>query len=136
GPDPASINAAKIGGIVANNSSGMCCGTAQNSYKTLAGLRLVLADGTVVDSEDPASVAAFEHSHADLLEQLAQLGRETRANAALTDKIRHKCPLKNTTGFSLDALVDFDQPMDILTRLMSGPEGALACVSAITLDTV
>jgi len=28
GPDPASINAAKIGGIVANNSSGMCCGTA------------------------------------------------------------------------------------------------------------
>src|SRR5690606_1415569 len=36
GPDPASINAAKIGGIVANNSSGMCCGTAQNSYKTLA----------------------------------------------------------------------------------------------------
>jgi len=59
GPDPASINAAKIGGIVANNSSGMCCGTAQNSYKTLAGLRVVLADGTVVDSEDAASVAAF-----------------------------------------------------------------------------
>src|SRR5690606_11454659 len=65
GPDPASINAAKIGGIVANNSSGMCCGTAQNSYKTLAGLRLGLAVGTVVDSEDPASVAAFEHRHAD-----------------------------------------------------------------------
>ncbi len=26
GPDPASINACKIGGIVANNASGMCCG--------------------------------------------------------------------------------------------------------------
>lgn len=38
GPDPASISAAKIGGIVANNSSGMCCGTAQNTYHTLAGL--------------------------------------------------------------------------------------------------
>src|SRR5690606_35623618 len=98
GPDPASINAAKIGGIVANNSSGMCCGTAQNSYKTLAGLRLVLADGTVVDSEDPASVAAFEHSHADLLEQLAQLGRETRANTALADKIRHQYRPNNPTG--------------------------------------
>jgi D-lactate dehydrogenase len=33
GPDPASINACKIGGIAANNASGMCCGTAQNSYK-------------------------------------------------------------------------------------------------------
>ena len=46
GPDPASINAAKIGGIAANNASGMCCGTAQNSYNTLAGMRLILADGT------------------------------------------------------------------------------------------
>jgi D-lactate dehydrogenase len=136
GPDPASINAAKIGGIVANNSSGMCCGTAQNSYKTLAGLRLVLADGTVLDSEDPASVAAFEHSHADLLEQLAQLGRETRANTALADKIRHKYRLKNTTGFSLNALVDFDQPLDILNHLMVGSEGTLAFVSAVTYDTV
>src|SRR6195952_3438285 len=59
GPDPASINAAKIGGIVANNSSGMCCGTAQNTYHTLAGMRLVLADGTRIATEDPASVAAF-----------------------------------------------------------------------------
>ena len=46
GPDPASIDAAMIGGIAANNASGMCCGTAQNSYHTLAGLRVVLADGT------------------------------------------------------------------------------------------
>ena len=42
GPDPASIDAAMIGGIAANNASGMCCGTAQNSYNTLAGLRIVL----------------------------------------------------------------------------------------------
>lgn len=65
GPDPASINACKIGGIVANNASGMCCGTAQNSYHTLAGLRLLLADGTRLDSEDPASVAAFRASHGE-----------------------------------------------------------------------
>jgi len=106
GPDPASINAAKIGGIVANNSSGMCCGTAQNTYHTLAGLRLVLADGTVLDSEDPASVAAFEKSHGAMLEQLAELGRQTRANTELAAKIRHKYRLKNTTGLSLNALVD------------------------------
>ena len=34
GPDPASAAACTIGGVIANNSSGMCCGTTQNSYRT------------------------------------------------------------------------------------------------------
>lgn len=136
GPDPASINAAKIGGIIANNSSGMCCGTAQNTYHTLAGMRLVLADGTRVDTEDADSVAAFHISHADLLERLAQLGRETRANAELAARIRHKYRLKNTTGLSLNALVDFDQPLDILSHLLVGSEGTLGFISSVTYNTV
>lgn len=136
GPDPASINAAKIGGIVANNASGMCCGTAQNSYKTLAGLRLVLSDGTVVDSEDATSVESFRQSHTALLDQIAELGRATRANTELAAKIRHKYRLKNTTGFSLNALVDYDEPLDILNHLMVGSEGTLGFISAVTYDTV
>jgi D-lactate dehydrogenase len=53
GPDPASIDAAMIGGILANNSSGMCCGVAQNSYHTLESLVMVLACGAVVAPASP-----------------------------------------------------------------------------------
>jgi hypothetical protein len=59
GPDPSSIDSCMIGGIVSNNSSGMCCGVTQNSYHTVKDLRLVLVDGTVLDTADPESKASF-----------------------------------------------------------------------------
>lgn len=136
GPDPASIDAAKIGGIAANNASGMCCGTAQNSYRTLAAMRVVLVDGAVLDTTDSASVTSFRASHADLLSALGALARETRADTALADRIRHKFRIKNTTGYSLNALVDYDDPVDILIHLMIGSEGTLGFISDITYRSV
>lgn len=136
GPDPASINACKVGGIAANNASGMCCGTAQNSYRTLASLKVMLADGAVLDTADAASRAAFKVSHARLLQRLAELGERTRADAALSERIRRKFAIKNTTGYSLNALVDYADPFDILEHLMIGSEGTLGFIASITYRTV
>ena len=136
GPDPASINACKIGGIAANNASGMCCGTSQNSYRTLAGLRVILADGSVLDTEDATSVATFRASHTGLLAEIERIGRDTRGDAALAARIRHKFKIKNTTGYSLNALVDYEDPIDILAHLMIGSEGTLGFISRITYRTV
>ena len=136
GPDPASIDAAMIGGIAANNASGMCCGTAQNSYNTLAGMRLVLADGTVLDTRDAASRAAFAAARPDLHAALAELGRHTREDEPLARRIRHKYRLKNTTGYGLNALLDHADPVDILSHLMIGSEGTLGFISEISYFTV
>ncbi|MCX8145108.1 MAG: FAD-binding oxidoreductase [Azovibrio sp.] len=136
GPDPASIATCKIGGIAANNASGMCCGTAQNTYQTLAGLRLILADGTLLDSTDPASRAAFRASHAALLDALAGLAREVRGKPELAARIEKKFRIKNTTGYSLNALIDFTDPIDILTHLMVGSEGTLGFLARVSYHTV
>jgi D-lactate dehydrogenase len=136
GPDPASIATAKIGGIAANNASGMCCGTGQNSYHTLASMRLVLADGAILDTADPHSVAGFRASHGALLDGLAAIARDARADAALAARIREKFRLKNTTGYAINALIDFDDSIDILTHLMVGSEGTLGFLSRIDYQTV
>lgn len=136
GPDPASINTCKIGGIAANNASGMCCGTAKNSYKTLAGMTVVLADGTVLNTLDEKSVANFKRTHADLVSDLTILASECQSNPDLAEKIRHKYRLKNTTGYSLNSLVDYIDPIDVLQHLLIGSEGTLGFIADITYNTV
>jgi len=136
GPDPASINAAMIGGIAANNASGMCCGTAQNSYQTVDSIRIVLADGTVLDTGDARSKANFQTTHTGMLTRLEELAGRVRRNAPLSERIRRKFKIKNTTGYSLNALVDFTDPFDIISHLMIGSEGTLGFISQIVYRTV
>ena len=136
GPDPASIDSAKIGGILANNASGMCCGVEQNSYRTLDAMRIILADGTIVDTGDDKSKAACKRSHAPLVDGLAALRDRVRADSELSERIRYKFKIKNTTGYSLNALVDFDDPFDIMQHLMIGSEGTLGFIADVVYRTV
>jgi D-lactate dehydrogenase len=136
GPDPASINAAMIGGIAANNASGMCCGTSENSYKTVESMKLVFVDGSSLDTADPASRRAFEDTHAGLLDELAAIRDEIAADPVLHERIRHKFKIKNTTGYGINSFVDHHDPLDILLHLMVGSEGTLAFISEVTYRTV
>ncbi len=136
GPDPASLHSCKIGGIAANNASGLCCGIIQNSYHTLHGLRLILADGTLLDTHTAHSVSLFRKSHAALLNQLQALRQRILSNETLALHILRQYRVKNTLGYSLNALLDFEDPLEILTHLMIGSEGTLGFIAGISLKTI
>ncbi|PKP09471.1 MAG: 4Fe-4S ferredoxin [Bacteroidetes bacterium HGW-Bacteroidetes-4] len=136
GPDPASINSALIGGIIANNASGMSCGTHANSYATIESARIIFSDGTLLDTADPESCASFLKNKAEMVETLQNLKKEIESHPDLKAKITEKYQIKNTTGYGLNALVDFDDPMDIILHLMVGSEGTLGFVSEAVFKTV
>ena len=136
GPDPASINACTMGGILANNSSGMCCGVAQNAYHTLDSLTFVLPSGTLIDTAGPDARARFRELEPALAQGLLELKAEIEADAALTARIRSKYRIKNTTGYSLNAFLDFSEPLEIFRNLLIGSEGTLAFIAEAVLRTV
>lgn len=136
GPDPASIKSCMVGGIIMNNASGMSCGTWANSDKTLISARLVLIDGTVLDTADKDSKEAFRASHPHLLQAICELRDKVMHNPALVDLIRHKYSIKNVTGLNILPLVTYTDPFDILLHLIVGSEGTLAFLSEARMKTL
>lgn len=136
GPDPASINAAMIGGIAANNASGMCCGIADNSYKTVAGMKIIFADGTQLNTANHESKLNFLKSHSEFIDEIEDIAYQAKNNKTLSALIEKKYKIKNTTGYSLNALVDFTDPFEIIEHLMIGSEGTLGFISEISYKTV
>ena len=136
GPDPATITTALIGGIFNNNSSGMCCGVEQNSYNTIHSVRAVLIDGTIIDTADKNSVESFCKTHAHIVKSLQKLRTEILADKELTALIARKYKIKNTTGYSINALADFSDIADILNHILIGSEGTLAFISKVRYNAV
>ena len=135
-PDPASIGSAMVGGIVINNASGMNCGVHANSDRMLISARIILTDGTVLDTGDEASREAFRKSHPEFLKKIEALRDKVRADEQLAARIQKKYSIKNVTGLNLRPLIAYDDPFDIIAHSMVGSEGTLAFLSEVTMKTL
>ena len=136
GPDPASTEIACVGGVIANNSGGMRCGIVADSYSTVRSMTFVLADGTAIDTSAPDAAERFAAAAPELASGLEQIRDELRADAELSERVRRKFQIKNTTGYRLCAFLDAEEPVEIFRRLVVGSEGTLAFIAEAVFDTV
>lgn len=136
GPDPASVNSSMIGGIIANNASGMSCGLHANAYATIKEARIILNDGTLLDTGDKASREEFKGKKESLINAIIEIRDTIQNNPSLSDFIKDKYSIKNTTGYSMNAFVDFNDPIEIILHLMVGSEGTLGFISEALFTTV
>jgi len=136
GPDPASTDVATVGGVVANNSGGMRCGTWADSYSTVRAMTLVLPSGTVIDTAAPDAEERLARDEPELAAGLLAIRDELSADPELAERIRRKFEIKNTMGYRLCAFLDADTPVEILRRVVVGSEGTLAFIAEAVFETV
>ena len=67
---------------------------------------------------------------------LIALRDDVRRQPALVERIRKKYRIKNTIGYSLNAFLDYDSPLEMLRHLLIGSEGTLAFLAEAVLHTV
>ena len=122
--------------MIANNSGGMRCGVIHDSYSTVRALTLLLASGTVIDTQAPDAERRFAELEPELARGLEEIRDQIRADRELADRIRRKFRIKNTTGYRLCAFLDAGTPLEIFRRLVVGSEGTLAFVAEAVFETV
>lgn len=135
-PDPASIGSAMVGGIVINNASGMNCGVHANSDRMMISARIILTDGTILDTGDEQSREQFRKTHPAFISRIETLRDRVRGDKELAERITKKYSIKNVTGLNLRPLVAYDDPFDIIAHSMVGSEGTLAFLSEVTMKTL
>lgn len=135
GPDPASKKSAMVGGIVMNNASGMNCGVHANSERMMISMKLILGDGTLLDTADPASRQAFTMSHKVLLDEICAIRDAVRADEDLMRLIKYKYSIKNVTGLNILPFAIYEDPFEIIAHCMVGSEGTLAFMAECTMKT-
>lgn len=136
GPDPASINSAMIGGILSNNASGMCCGVAKNSYHTVKHIRFILPDGKRYSTESAEDYTRFAAECPAIYTTIKRLKERIGKDQVAFEFIRNKYKTKNTVGYSVNAFIDYEEPMDILAHLLIGAEGTLGFIAEAVMETV
>ncbi|HLO13336.1 MAG TPA: FAD-binding oxidoreductase, partial [Anaerolineales bacterium] len=163
GPDPASIDACMMGGILANNSSGMCCGVTENAYRTIHSMTFVLPNGLVINTADPDAAAQFHEGAPEIESGLLELKRRLLESSSsiraertlseaeveveagrgakgkeetLAERVRRRYQMKNNNGYLLNAFLDFEAPLDILIHLLIGSEGTLGFIAEAVLHTL
>ncbi len=136
GPDPASEIACTVGGVIANNSSGMQCGTELNTYRTIESMVIVLPSGTVVDSATPGAAQLLAQQEPELHRGLLELRDRIRDRPDDVATLERLFSLKNTMGYGLNSFLDHDDPLEILVHLMVGSEGTLGFVASAVFRTV
>ena len=136
GPDPASINSASIGGILSNNSSGMVCGTKYNSYHTLENITFILPNGNMYDTSKKGEKERFITNEKIISDGLIKIRKKIISSSKIVNKIRDKYRIKNTIGYSMNAFLDYENPIEIFAHLLIGSEGTLGFIVNATLKTV
>lgn len=132
-PDPATTSRANIGGMIANNSSGMRSILYGKTVDHVIGVTVLLADGTRMQL-GPRSVTAYDHLALQTTRE-GDIHRGVRdivtANRA---EIQARFPkvMRRVGGYNLDEFVDRD--VWNLAKLVCGSEGTLAMMLEATVN--
>jgi FAD/FMN-containing dehydrogenase len=132
-PDPGSQDLCRVGGMVGHNASGYRSMKYGQTRDHVAALRVVLADGTVLDAHDvPVGSAEWEA----IVRVTPALDRIRRDIADHRSEIRssHRAIRKHSCGYPLHAISEgLDRGVFPLASLFVGSEGTLGVVTQATL---
>ena len=96
----------------------------------------MLPSGTAIDTAEPDAEEKFFAREPALARGILELKSRIQSDPALAERIRRKYRTKNTTGYGINAFLDFERAVDIFAHLLIGSEGTLAFISEAVLNTV